>query len=304
MHKKKKLVVILGPTAVGKTVFSIALANHFRTEIISADSRQIFRELNIGVARPSELELSLATHHLIGFFSIQDAFSAGDYERRALSLLENLFEKHDVVICSGGSMMYVDALLYGLDELPSSKELKSLLKTKFDTEGLAALVSELNTLDPEYAVQVDLNNPHRVIRALEVCRLTGKKYSELRKSSHQIRDFEIIKIGLTGSKKWLYDRINQRVDTMMQSGFIVEAKSVHAHKHLNALQTVGYKELFDYFDNVRSLEEAIDKIKQHTRNFAKRQMTWWRRDEEIHWIDVEENSATALEQVVELLGKR
>lgn len=303
MHTKKKLVVILGPTAVGKTAFSIALAHHFQTEIISADSRQIFRELNIGVARPSEVELSLATHHFIGFLSIHDAFSAGDYERRALSLLENLFEKHDVVICCGGSMLYVDALLYGLDELPASKELKSILKTKFETEGLEALVSELNTLDPEYAAQVDLNNPHRVIRALEVCRLTGKKYSELRKSAHQLRDFEIIKIGLTGSKKWVYDRINQRVDTMMQSGFIEEAKSVYAYKHLNALQTVGYKELFDHFDNATSLDVSIDKIKQHTRNFAKRQMTWWRRDVEIHWIDAEENSITALDQVVEFVWK-
>ncbi len=303
MLKKKKLVVVLGPTAIGKTAFSIALANHFHTEIISADSRQFYRELNIGVARPSSMELSSAPHHFIGFLSVKENFSAGDFERESLATLSALHAQHDVVVCCGGSMMYVDALLYGLDELPSDKELRVAIQHTIANEGLSVMVDELKALDPEYARQVDLNNPHRIIRAVEVCRLTGKKYSELRKAATRDREFEIIKIGLTSSRNWLYNRINLRVDQMMSNGFLEEAKTVYALRDLNALQTVGYRELFEYFDGMLSIEEAVEKIKQHTRNFAKRQMTWWRRDEKIHWVDLENNSNEGLNQALRQIGE-
>ncbi len=285
MSKSKKLVVILGPTAVGKTALAIDLAKHFQTEIISADSRQFFHELNIGVARPSEVELKEVPHHFIGFISIHDSYSAGTFERDALAKLEELFSNHDVVICCGGSMMYVDALLYGLDELPSDKNIRSSLKLQLEKEGIEGLQKELLKTDPEYYNQMDTQNPHRVIRALEVCLITSKRYSELRKSTINVRDFEIIKIGLHGERNWLYQRINHRVDQMIASGLLEEVKSLIPFKHCNALNTVGYKELFDYFEKETSLEEAVNFIKQHTRNFAKRQMTWWKRDESIHWMN-------------------
>lgn len=287
VDKKKKLIVVLGPTAVGKTSFAIKLARHFHTEILSGDSRQFYKELTIGVARPDEAELSQAIHHFVGFISIHDNYSAGMYERDALALLSELYNKHDVVVCCGGSMMYVNALLYGLDDLPSDFWLKALLKERYEKEGLEQLSLELKELDPIYYEEVDKKNPHRIIRAIEICHLTGEKYSDLRKSRQVNRDFEIIKIGLNGSREWLYDRINKRVDDMMAAGLEEEARSVYLSRSLNSLNTVGYKEMFDYFDGKMSLDDATNKIKQHTRNFAKRQLTWWRRDEEIRWLDAE-----------------
>jgi tRNA dimethylallyltransferase len=283
----KKLIVILGPTAIGKTSLGIRVANHFNTEIISADSRQFFKELSIGVARPSQLELSAAQHHFIGFLPIEEHYSAGKFERDALEVINHLFEKSDYVVCVGGSGLYINALLNGLDELPSDPSVKVELVVRLEEHGIGALQKELQMLDPEYFATVDQSNPHRLIRALEVCKITGRKFSEQRIKASVQRNFEIVKIGLRSDREWMYNRINQRVDAMMAEGLLEEAKSVFSKKDLNALQTVGYRELFDHFEGKLTLSEAIDKIKQHTRNFAKRQMTWWRREEDIHWIDAD-----------------
>lgn len=297
MNRAKKLVVVLGPTAVGKTAVAIELATHFRTEIISADSRQFFHELNIGVARPTEAELAMAKHHFIDFISIHETFSAGAFERAAISKLNELFHQHDTVICCGGSMLYIDALVHGLDELPSDPDVRSDLKNLLKEKGIEALNSELQLRDPDYFNEVDRSNPHRLIRALEVCRITSGRYSALRKSAAVKRDFEVIKVGLTGEREWLYDRINRRVDVMMQSGLYEEVKSLLPSQELNALNTVGYKELFDHLNGKTSLPEAIDLIKQHTRNFAKRQLTWWKKDETIRWFSPsDENALSAIIQ--------
>ncbi len=286
MAANKTLIVILGPTAVGKTAFAIDVARHFHAHIISADSRQFYKELNIGVARPTAQELEQAPHHFIGFLPIHEHYSAGMYERDALHLLDQLFLDKDVVVCVGGSMLYIDALITGLDTLPSNTELKKQLAAELQEKGIEHLQQKLQEIDPQYFAEVDIQNPHRIIRALEVCQLTGKKYSDLRKGVQTKRPFDVVKIGLTAQRNFLYKRINQRVDSMMQEGLLAEAENLVAHKDLNALNTVGYKELFDYLDGLSTLEFAIEKIKQHSRNFAKRQLTWWRRDTDIHWLDV------------------
>ena len=283
----KRLVVILGPTAIGKTALAIELAQEFRTEIISADSRQFFKEISIGVARPSNEELEAVKHYFINFISIEDEYSAGRYEADANNLLKKLFEKHDTVVCCGGSMLYVDALVNGLDDLPGDKLIRLSLQNELAEQGLMHLQNRLKELDPVYYTQVDLHNPHRVMRAIEVCLATGNRYSDLRKRTFQERSFDVIKIGLTAERAWLYARINQRVDIMMKNGLLEEVIGVYTKRHLNALNTVGYKELFDYLDGNSTLEESIEKIKQHTRNFAKRQLTWWRRDDSIKWIEVD-----------------
>jgi tRNA dimethylallyltransferase len=282
----KKLIVVLGPTAVGKTAYAISLAKSLGTEIISADSRQIFKELNIGAARPTEQELALVPHHFIASATIQQEYSAGRFEREALARLEELFNKYDTVICCGGSMLYVDALLNGFDELPSDKNIRQLWTLKFESEGVEFLQHELQRLDPDYYTQVDLHNPHRLIRAIEVCIVAGKPYSALRRAHVRVRDFEVEKIGLDMPREKLYSRINDRVLQMMDAGLEEEARSLIPYKHLQALNTVGYKELFDFFEGKCSKEEAIEKIQQHTRNFAKRQLTWWRRDADIRWVEL------------------
>lgn len=297
----KRLIVIIGPTAIGKTAFAIELAQSFQTEIISADSRQFFKELNIGVARPSDTELAAVKHHFIGFISIEEEYSAGRYAADALDLLNQLFEKHDTVVCCGGSMLYVDALVNGLDDLPGDKTIRSSIQNELNEFGLSYLQRRLKELDPVYYNQVDLNNPHRVMRAIEVCLVTGNRYSDLRKQTTQERSFDTIKIGLTSEREWLYNRINQRVDIMMKQGLLDEVKSVYPQRNLNALNTVGYKELFDHLDGNSTMEESIDKIKQHTRNFAKRQLTWWRRDESINWIQMD-TASSALEEALSFLG--
>jgi len=299
-NQKKKLIVVLGPTAIGKTSLAIEAAQAVNTEIISADSRQFFKELNIGVARPSEKELLAVKHHFIAFISIEDRYSAGMFETDALNLLEQLFEKHDVVICCGGSMLYIDALINGLDDLPGDEAVRKTLQQELETLGLEHLQRKLKEVDEAYYRQVDLQNPHRLIRALEVCALTGKKYSDLRKANSANRPFDVVKIGLTSNREWLYNRINTRVDAMIESGLEQEAKSVLSMRHLNALHTVGYKEMFDYFDGELSLNDCIEKIKQHTRNFAKRQLTWWRKDADIHWIEVDKTN-NALEEVLSII---
>lgn len=285
MSHQKKLVVILGPTGVGKTALAVRLAQHYHTEIISADSRQFFRELKIGVARPDETELAAVKHHFIAFLPVTEEYSAGRFESDAIPVIQQLMEQNDVVICAGGSMLYVDALINGLDDLPSDSE----LKRELEEMSIDDLLRELAEKDPEYFQKVDQKNPHRIIRAVEVCRLTGKKFSSLRTADRAKRDFEVIKIGLNSEREWVYDRINRRVDLMIEAGLEDEVKSVMVYRHLNALNTVGYKEFFDFFDGKWSREEAIQKIKQYSRNFAKRQLTWWRRDESIHWINVQKD---------------
>jgi tRNA dimethylallyltransferase len=280
----KKLIVVLGPTAVGKTAYAIELAKSLKTEIISADSRQLFKELNIGAARPSLVELSAVPHHFIATASIEDDYSAGRYEREALDTLEQLFQRYTTVVCCGGSMLYVDALVNGLDELPKDRNVRERWSDRFKQNGIEDLQSELKQVDPEYYTQVDLQNPHRLIRALEVCEVSGRKYSELRKSLSKPRDFAVEKIGLEMPRERLYCRIDERVLAMMEAGLLSEVKSLIPYRHLPALNTVGYKELFEYLDGACSLDEAVSKIQQHTRNFAKRQLTWWRRDPEIRWV--------------------
>jgi len=279
----KQLIVVLGPTAVGKTAYAIELAKSLQTEIISADSRQIFKELNIGAARPSAEELAQVPHHFIASASIHEAYSAGRFEREALTKLAELFENHNTVVCCGGSMMYIDALVNGFDDLPTDGDVRIELSQRYKAEGIEVLQRELMRLDPEYYNQVDLQNPHRLIRALEVCVVSKSPFSELRRNAVKSRDFEVQKIGLDMERDKLYERINARVIRMMEDGLLEEARALWPNKHLQALNTVGYKELFDYFDGTCSLEEAVQKIQQHTRNFAKRQLTWWRRDGDIQW---------------------
>lgn len=286
MSETKTLIIILGPTAVGKTSFAIEVAKHFNTEIISADSRQFYQELKIGVARPTDEELSAVKHHFVGFLPIGQQYSAGMFERDALQAANKIFLSKNVAVCVGGSMMYLEAFMKGLDELPSDKAVKKKWEQELAEKGIAHLQETILKLDPEYYNAVDLSNSHRLIRAIEVCSLTGKKYSELRKGIVQKRNFQIVQIGLTADRNHLYSRINDRVDEMMKQGLLGEVKSLIEHKDLLALNTVGYKEVFDYLEGKCSLQEAIEKIKQHTRNYAKRQLTWWRRDEDIHWLDV------------------
>ncbi len=280
----KKLIVIVGPTAVGKTAYAIEMAQSLGTEIISADSRQIFQELNIGAARPSETELRKVRHHFIASSSIHEEYSAGRFEREALSKLSELFERYDTVVCCGGSMLYIDALVDGMDDLPGDKAVREQWSKRFAEEGIEVLQHELLTLDPDYYTQVDLNNPHRIIRALEVCTVSGSTYSSLRTSMRKERNFEVQKIGIEMPREELYRRIDSRVLSMMENGLEEEARQLLPQRHLQALNTVGYKELFDYFDGNCSLDEAVAKIQQHTRNFAKRQLTWWRRQSDIQWV--------------------
>lgn len=279
------LVVVLGPTAVGKTAVAIQLAKHFKTEIVSADSRQLFRELPIGTAAPSREELQSVPHHFIGNLSVAQRCDAGQWAAEARKVLDELFKKHNVVICAGGSGLYIDALLNGMDELPERDDnLRNELQELFAEKGIAALQEKLKALDPEYYSEVDINNHKRLIRGIEVCLLSGRKYSEQRLGQQKELPFRVVKIGLELDREKLYERINLRVDQMMAAGLEAEAKSVIAFRDNNALATVGYREMFEYFDGKTTLEQAVELIKQHSRNYAKRQMTWWRRDAEIKWF--------------------
>ncbi len=296
----KKLVVVLGPTAIGKTAFSIELAKSLQTEIISCDSRQFFKELNIGVARPNDEELNAVPHHFIAHQSIQNLYSAGAFEKDALSLLQNLFLKNEFVVCTGGSGLYLDALLNGFDDMPSDIEIRNQLNQEAAEKGIESISEKLKVLDPEHYEIIDKANKQRVIRAVEVCTITGRKFSELRSGAQKQRDFEVIKIGLSSDRQWLYDRINRRVDIMMNDGLLEEVRGLSELKHLNALNTVGYKELFDHFAGNCSLEEAVNLIKQHTRNYAKRQITWWNKDESIKWkrVDIPTNPLPEVLQLI------
>ncbi len=297
----KTLVVITGPTGIGKTALAIQFAQQFGTEIISADSRQFFKELNIGVARPNVAELNAVPHHFIAFLSIHQKFSAGQFASEARGLLAQLFLKNDVVVCAGGSGLYLDAFLNGFDDLPHDEDVRKMLINEWHQKGLQQLQSELKEKDPFYFEKVDKENPHRIIRALEVIRITNSPFSKLRKGEIDKVAARVVKLGLTAEREFIYDRINTRVDQMIIEGLEEEARGLISYKHLNALNTVGYKEFFDYFDGVWSREVAIEKIKQHSRNYAKRQMTYWRRDSSIHSIDAQ--SKNLLEQAIEILNK-
>lgn len=282
---ERTLLVLLGPTGVGKTAVSLALARRFNAPIVSSDSRQIYRELPIGTAAPTAEELAVAPHYFIATHSVTESYSAGQYELDALKLIEEeLFPKHPVVILSGGSMMYVDAVCKGLDDIPSIDDsVRNFWQEEYRVKGLSYLQEELFRLDPEHYHKVDLLNYKRVLHALEVCTQTGRPYTELRTGKAKQRSFTIRKIGLNRPRPELYERINRRVDQMMELGLTEEARKVYPYRHLNALNTVGYKELFAYFEGAWPLEIAIDMIKQNSRRYAKRQLTWFNRDPEIEW---------------------
>lgn len=281
MNKTGCLVVIAGPTAIGKTALTIKLASHFHAEIISADSRQFYRELVIGSAMPDEKELAAVPHHLIASHSIHEQITVADFEKTALSKLGELFKKHKIVFMTGGSGLFIDAVCKGMDELPEvDPEIRKALRARLETKGLEDLASELILRDPGLQGRIDLKNPHRVLRALEIMESTGKKVSELRTGKSKERPFNIIKILLDIEREELYKRINERVDEMVASGLLKEAENLFPFRHFNALQTVGYKELFSYFEGSVSLDKAIDLIRQNTRRYAKRQLTWFRNDKE------------------------
>ncbi|WP_342645727.1 tRNA (adenosine(37)-N6)-dimethylallyltransferase MiaA [Mucilaginibacter sp. CSA2-8R] len=283
---QKYLISVVGATSVGKTAAAIQLANHYQTEIISADSRQFFREMSIGTAKPSAIELAQAPHHFINSHQVTNAFNVGDFEKQGLATLKHIFEKHSIAIMAGGSGLYVNAIINGFDELPPVRpEVREALNQLLATEGLQVLQQKLLKADPVYYQQVDLNNPQRLIRALEVYESTGKPYSSFRKGSLSKRDFNIVKIGLDLPREELYTRINQRVDTMLADGLIDEVKALTQYRHLNALNTVGYSEIFDYLDGKTDLATAVALVKQNTRRFAKRQLTWFKKDKDIHWFN-------------------
>lgn len=290
--KQGTLIVVVGPTGSGKSALAVRLANHYAAPIISTDSRQFYRNMAIGTAQPTAEELSAATHYFITDRDVDDDFNCGRYETEALALLDRLFAEHRYVVAVGGSGLYIQALCNGMDALPEADEsLRTELKQRFATEGLESLVEQLRTLDPRYADQVDVHNPSRVMRALEVCIATGRPYSEQRSGRPAVRPFNIIKVGTDMPRDILYDRINRRVDMMIEQGLEQEARAMYPKRHLNALQTVGYRELFDYFDGRSSFEEAIELIKRNSRRYAKRQLTWFRRDESIGWYSPDDFGA-------------
>ncbi|QHL86787.1 tRNA (adenosine(37)-N6)-dimethylallyltransferase MiaA [Nibribacter ruber] len=290
MKRDAFLVVVVGPTAVGKTDLCVQLAQQFHTHVLSMDSRQFFKELSIGTAKPTAQEQQGVPHHFIDSHSIAEEYNAGAFEQDALTLLDSLFQEHQVVIATGGSGLYVRALCEGLDEMPDvTPGVRETLITRLEQEGLASLSQQLQELDPVYAQQVDLHNPQRVMRALEVCLSSGQPYSSFRtQSSQKARPFTTIKIGLTRDREQLYQRIDQRMDLMLEQGLLDEVKSVLPYQHHQALQTVGYTELFDYLAGTYDYEEAVRLLKRNSRRYAKRQLTWFRRDPEITWFHPEQ----------------
>lgn len=279
------LVVLLGPTGVGKTELSLRIAETFGAPILSSDSRQLYRELVIGTAAPTPEQLARVRHYMIGTLSIEDYYSASLFEEEVISLLEDLYQTRPVVLMTGGSMMYIDAVCKGIDDIPTiTPEIREALYSQFEKEGLSPILAELKEADPIHYEEVDRDNYKRVIHAVEICRMTGKPYSSFRTNIRKERPFQILKIGLTRDREELCDRINRRVDQMIRDGLVEEAHRVYPYRHLNSLNTVGYKELFKYFDGEWSLDLAIEKIKRNSRVYARKQMTWFKRDPEIHWF--------------------
>lgn len=288
----KTLVVLIGPTGVGKTALSFTLAERLGSPILSADSRQLYAEIPIGTAAPTKVEQERIKHYFIGSHHLTDYYSAAQYEIDVLKLTEELFTTHDTLLLTGGSMMYIDAVCKGIDDIPTVDDItRRTLLSRYEAEGLEPLVNELRLLDPEYYRIVDIKNPKRVIHALEICYMTGRTYTSFRTRTTKQRPFRIIKIGLRREREELYDRINRRVDQMISEGLIEEARNVYPHRHLNSLNTVGYKELFAHFDGECTLEFAIEKIKQNSRIYSRKQMTWFRRDEDIRWFHPDEQDA-------------
>ena len=297
--KNKTLIVIAGPTASGKTAFAIKLAKALNTVILSADSRQLYKEMSIGTAAPTEEELSQVKHYFVHHISIEDKYDVADYERDAMQLLDELFKTHDAVILTGGSGLFIDAVCNGIDAMPDIQpEIREKVQKLLDEGGLKALQDEVQRLDPEYYSTVDQQNPRRLQRALEVCYQTGKPFSSFRIGNTVQRDFDIKKYAILWERQQLIERIDKRVDMMMEQGLMEEAKALYPKRHLNALNTVGYKELFAYFDGQCTLKEAVEQIKIHTRQYAKRQMTWLRKDTSYRWIMPEDfdNTVSALQQ--------
>ncbi|GGI58395.1 tRNA (adenosine(37)-N6)-dimethylallyltransferase MiaA [Winogradskyella haliclonae] len=302
--RSKTLISIVGPTGIGKTALSIKLAYCFNTEIISSDSRQFFKEMTIGTAVPSEEELSSAKHHFIQHISINDIYNVGQFEKDAMRLLEQLFKKHDVVIMVGGSALYSNALINGLDEFPEvAIDIRQSLNKKLQTEGINSLQQQLKILDKKSYETIAIDNPQRLIRALEICLGTGKPYSSFLSNSKRKRPFETISIGIKADRETIYNRINQRVDIMLENGLLNEAKALQKHKDLNALNTVGYKELFKYFEGEWTLDFAVSEIKKNTRRFAKRQLTWYRKDESIAWFDYQTHVNKVIEHIENSIKK-
>ena len=279
------LLVLIGPTGVGKTELSLSIAEAYHTVILSADSRQLYADLKIGTAAPTPDQLARVPHYFIGTLQLTDYYSAAQYEAEALQTLKEVFARHPVAVLTGGSMMYVDAVCKGIDDIPTvDAETRQLMLERYEQEGLEQLCAELKLLDPEYYQIVDLKNPKRVIHALEICYMTGKTYTSFRTRTSKQRPFHILKIGLKREREELYARINRRVDQMMEEGLLEEARRVYPYRHLNSLNTVGYKELFKYFDGEWDLPFAVEKIKQNSRIYSRKQMTWFKRDADITWF--------------------
>lgn len=284
---RKTLIVITGPTAVGKTALCLRLAKHLGIPIINADSRQIYAELKIGTAAPTEAQLRQVRHYFVGTLQLTDYYSASMYEEQVISLLDDLFRTDDFALMTGGSMMYIDAVCNGIDDLPTvDDDTRDKLKRRLADEGLESLCEELRRLDPEHYEMVDRHNPRRVLHALEICHMTGQTYTSLRKNVRKERPFRIVKIALTRPRDIIYERINARVDQMMADGLLEEARRLYPQRHLNALNTVGYKEMFAYLDGTWSLEEAIERMKGNTRRYARKQLTWFKRDPEVTWVEL------------------
>lgn len=296
----KNLIVITGPTGVGKTELCLRLADFFNVPIINADSRQIFAEIPIGTAAPTIKQQERTKHYFVGTHKLTDYYSASLYEQDVIQLLDKLFEDSDIAILTGGSMMYIDAVCNGIDDIPTvDQNTRETMKRRLATEGLPTLVEELKQLDPEHWNIVDRNNPRRVVHALEICHMTGKTYTSFRKNEKKKRPFNIIKIGLTLPREMLYNRINARVIDMINNGFVEEARKVYPLRGLNSLNTVGYKELFDYFDGNISLDDAIFKIQSNTRRYARKQLTWYKKDENMKWFE-----PNNVEEILKYIGTK
>ena len=297
----KYLISIVGPTAIGKTALSIQLAKHFNTEIISADSRQFFKEMQIGTATPTSEELAAIKHHFINHKSVKDDYNVGAFEKDALQCLNTLFKIHNIVIMVGGSGLYIDAVTKGLDDFPEiDSKIRKVLNKKLKTDGIESLQEQLKKLDGKTYYNIELENPHRVIRALEICIGTNKPYSSFLKQKKAKRDFKTINLGLTADREIIYDRINKRVDKMMENGLLDEVKVLLPFKYLNSLKTVGYNELFNYINDEWTLDFAVSEIKKNSRRFAKRQLTWFRKDQSILWFDYE----TPLPEILTMIEKK
>jgi len=295
------LLVLLGPTGVGKTEWSLKIAEALKSPILSADSRQIYKGMVVGTAAPTSAQLSRVPHYFVGTLSPEDYYSASEYERDALSLLQELYKQYPAVVMTGGSMMYIDAVCKGIDDIPTIDEtLRNELQELYLKEGVDPIRQQLKILDPVFYNEVDLKNPKRVIHALEVCLMAGKPYSSLRTNPEKKRPFRIVKIGFTREREELYDRINRRVDQMIEEGLVEEARGFYPQRRLNSLNTVGYKELFDYFDGKCTLEFAIEKIKQHSRNYARKQLTWFKKDKETVWINLSDENEDVIGKILKL----